>query len=216
VTECCGGSDPLDDIRRRLRVAPAPGIAGLLLYSAHPGSGLGRIAGCGASPYWAYPWGGGLVLAQHLSDHPGTVAGLRVVDFGSGSGLVAIAAAKAGARSVLAADIDRHAIAAIALNAALNGVAVTTCLADLTEGPPPDADVVLAGDVFYTAEVAAKTGPFLQRCADAGLTVLVGDPGRAFLPANRLVPIADHQVSDFAGGRTTTPAVVYRMARIPA
>ncbi len=215
MTECCDGSDPLDDIRQRLRVAQAPGLPGLLLYCAHPGSGLGQIAGRGASPYWAYPWAGGLVLARYLADHSSTVAGLRVVDLGTGSGLVAIAAAKAGARAVVAADVDRHAVAAAGLNAALNGVAVATCRADLTDGPPPDADVVLAGDVFYAADVAAKTGAFLARCAAAGLEVLIGDPGRAFLPRDRLSPIAEYDVSDFGDGRATTRAAVYRLARTP-
>ncbi|CAG0953949.1 MAG: methyltransferase [Rhizobiaceae bacterium] len=216
MTECCGGSDPLDEIRCRLRVAPVPGLPGLLLYCAHPGSGLGQIAGGGASPYWAYPWAGGLALARYLADHPSAVAGSRVVDLGSGSGLVAIAAAKAGARAVLAADVDRHAVAAIGLNAALNGVAVATCRADLTDGPPPDADIVLAGDVFYAAEVAAKTGAYLAHCAAAGLAVFVGDPGRAYLPIERLSRCAEYDVSDFGDGRSTTRAAVYRLDRLPA
>lgn len=197
-------------------MTPVPGCPGLLLYSAHPGSGLGQIAGCGASPYWAYPWAGGLALARYLADHPAAVAGLRVVDLGSGSGLVAIAAAKAGACSVLAVDLDRHAVAAVALNAALNGVTVTTCLADLTDGQPPDADVVLAADLFYAADVATRATAFLGRCAEAGLAVLVGDPGRAFLPVRRLLPIAEYGVSDFADGASSTPSVVYRMQPLPA
>ena len=216
MTDCCGGSAPLDDVRQRLRVAQVPGLDGLLLYGAHPGSRLGQIAGCDASPYWAYPWAGGLALAHHLMEQPSTVTGMRVVDLGSGSGLVAIAAAKAGARSVLASDVDRHAVAAIALNAALNGVAVTTCDTDLTDGPPPDADVVLAGDVFYAAEVAAKTGAYLARCAAAGLAVLIGDPGRLFLPRDRLSPIAAYDVRDFGDGSAATRATVYRLTCIPA
>lgn len=207
------GSDPLDDIRHRLRVVPAPGLSGLHLYCAHPGSGLGQIAG-GASPYWAYPWAGGLALARYLAEHPRTVAGLRVVDLGSGSGLVAVAAAKAGARSVLAVDVDCHAVAATGLNAALNGVAVATCLADLTDGPPPDADIVLAGDVFYAVDVAARTGPFLARCAAAGLTVLVGDPGRAFLPGERLSLCGQYDVEDFGTGRSVTRSFVFRLGRV--
>ncbi len=197
-------------------MVPAPGLSGLLLYCPHPGSGLGQIAGCGASPYWAYPWAGGLALARYLAEHPQAVAGLRVVDLGSGSGLVAVAAAKAGARSVLAVDIDRNAVAAIALNAALNGAAVATCLADVTGGPPPDADVVLAGDVFYAADVAARTGAYLARCAAAGLAVLVGDPGRVFLPAEGLIRCAAYDVGDFADGRPTTRSAVYRMRPAPA
>lgn len=216
MTDCCGGSAPLEDIRQRLRVAPVSGLDGLLLYGAHPGSRLGEIAGCGASPYWAYPWAGGLALAHHLAERPSTVAGLRVVDFGSGSGLLAIAAAKAGARSVLASDIDRHAVAAIGLNAALNGVAVTTSHADMTEGQPPDADVVLAGDVFYAADVAAKTMAYLARCAAAGLTVLIGDPGRLFLPLDRLTPIEAYDVRDFGDGSAATRATVYRLNRLPS
>lgn len=174
------------------------------------------MAGCGASPYWAYPWAGGLALACYLAEHPQAVAGLRAVDLGSGSGLVAVAAAKAGARSVLAVDIDRNAVAAIALNAALNGISVATCLADITGGPPPDADVVLAGDVFYAADVAARTGPYLARCAAAGLSVLVGDPGRTFLPAEGLGRCAEYDVRDFADGGPTTRAAVYRIRPVPA
>ena len=211
MTDCCGGSAPLEDIRQRLRVAPVPGLDGLLLYGAHPGSRLGEIDCCDASPFWAYPWAGGLALAHHLAERPSIVAGLRVVDFGSGSGLVAIAAAKAGARSVLAADVDRHAVAAIGLNAALNGVAVTTCHADLTEGPPPEAEVVLAGDVFYAADVAAKTLAYLGRCAAAGVTVLVGDPGRPFLSLDGLTPIQAYDVRDFGDGAASTRATVYRL-----
>lgn len=194
-------------------MAPVPGLEGLRLYSAHPGSRLSELVGGDAPPYWAYPWAGGLALARYLSANPEAVVGRRVVDLGSGSGLAAIAAAKAGAASVLAIDIDRHAVAAVALNAALNGVAAATRLADPTDGPLPDADVVLAGDVFYAAEVAARTGPFLQRCADAGIAVLVGDPGRAFLPAGRLTAIAEDTVSDFGEGPVPTRAIVYRMAR---
>lgn len=197
-------------------MTPVAGCSGLLLYGAHSGSGLGQLAGCGASPYWAYPWAGGLALARYLADHPTAVVGRRVVDLGSGSGLVAIAAAKAGAHSVLAVDVDRLAVAAVALNAALNGVAVTTCLGDLTDAPPPDADVVLAGDLFYDAGVATRATAFLGRCAEAGLEVLIGDPGRAFLPTGRLLPIAEYGVSDFAGGLSTTPSSVYRMQRLPA
>lgn len=197
-------------------MTPVPGCPGLLLYGAHPGSGLGQIAGCGASPYWAYPWAGGLALARYLADHPTAVAGRRVVDFGSGSGLVAIAAAKAGALSVVAVDVDRHAVAAVALNAALNGVSIITRLGDLTDAPPPEADVVLAGDLFYDADVATRMTAFLGRCAEAGLEVLVGDPGRTFLPTDDLLRIAEYSVSDFAGGLSATPSSVYRMQRLPA
>jgi len=192
-------------------VAPVPGLEDLRLYSAHPASRLGELVGGDASPYWAFSWAGGLALARYLTANPQTVAGRRVVDLGSGSGLVAIAAARAGAASVVAVDIDRHAVAAVALNAALNGVTVMTLLTDATGGPPPDADVVLAGDVFYSPEVAQTTGPFLQRCADAGLAVLIGDPGRAFLPSTGLAIVAKDEVGDFAGGSATMPAFVYQM-----
>jgi predicted nicotinamide N-methyase len=156
------------------------------------------------APYWAYHWGGGLALARHILDHTEIVAGRKVLDLGAGSGIVAIAAAKAGAKSVIAADVDPYAIAATGLNAAANGVAVSTFLGDLTAGSPPGVDIVLAGDLFYEADLAERVTAFLDRCLGSKIEVLVGDPWRAFLPKTRLQLLAQYPGSDF--GQTSCDA----------
>ncbi len=144
-------------------------------------------------PFWAFAWAGGQGLARYVLDHPEIVRGKRVLDFASGSGLVAIAAMKAGAASVLAADIDPWTGNAIALNAAANGVDVAYTSADLV-GAPVEADAVLAGDVFYDGDFARALIPWFGRMAGEGRAVLVGDPGRAYLPKERLVACATYQV----------------------
>lgn len=192
------GSDPAAFIRANLGVRAVAGLDGLRLYMAHPGSGLARLAAKdGAPPYWAYAWAGGMALARYIAARPADFRGQRVFDLGAGSGLVGIAAARAGA-SVVACERDTYGAAAIALNAALNGVAVTV-VGDVTAGPPPEADMVLAGDVFYDAAVAARTLSFLERCMATGITVLIGDPGRADLPAGRLRAVAAFDVVDADG-----------------
>jgi len=147
-----------------------------------------------APPFWAFPWAGGQALARYVLDYPGVVARRRVFDAASGSGLVAIAAAKAGAASVAAGDIDLNAIAAIGINAAANRVAVRSRAFDLADGDAPDAEVVLAADVFYQRELAGLALGFLRAAAGSGADVLVADPGRAFLPAASLAPLASYQV----------------------
>ncbi|RWF17830.1 MAG: methyltransferase, partial [Mesorhizobium sp.] len=147
-------------------------------------------------PYWAYAWAGGAVLARYILDRPESVAGLRVLDLGAGSGLVGIAAAKAGAREVLASEIDRNGVAALGLNAAANGVAITVVGQDITAGPPPPVDVVAAGDLFYGQDLADRVIPFLDRCLAARINVLIGDPGRAYLPRSRLRLLAEYRVPD--------------------
>ncbi|AJY46080.1 class I SAM-dependent methyltransferase [Martelella endophytica] len=144
-------------------------------------------------PFWAFAWAGGQGLARYVLDQPECVAGRRVVDFASGSGLVAIAAAKAGAGSVLAADIDAFAAIAIRLNADLNAVSLSLTRANLM-GELPDCDVLLAGDVFYDREWAADLVPWFERLCRQGVTVLVGDPGRAYCPRERLQQLAEYQV----------------------
>ncbi len=181
-----------------LTLAPAPAVPEIRLYRAHPASGLSRLdKGDAAAPYWAYGWAGGTVLARHVLDHPETVAGRRVLDLGCGSGLVAIAAARAGARHVTATDLDPHALAATQINAEANDVTVEVASDVATS---PDVDIVLAGDVFYTDDVAARSLAFLDACAAAGIHVLVGDPGRTFLPFDRLERIAEYAVPDFGQG----------------
>lgn len=149
------------------------------------------------SPYWARPWGGGLALARHVLDHPQIVAGKRVLDLGAGSGLVAIAAALAGAGAVLAADVDSYAVTATRLNAAANGVAVEAVRDDLTTGAPLAVDLMLVGDLFYDPALAARVLAYLERCAAAGIAVLIGDPWRASLPTDRLAVVAEYPVADY-------------------
>ena len=144
-------------------------------------------------PFWAFAWAGGQGLARYVLDHPQTVAGKEVLDFATGSGLVAIAAKRAGAASVLAADIDPWASEAVAINAGLNGVAVEFSGADLP-GKAVDAEVILAGDVFYDRSFADMLVPWFRKLAGEGRLVLVGDPGRAYLPKDRLEPLAVYQV----------------------
>jgi predicted nicotinamide N-methyase len=147
-----------------------------------------------APPFWAFPWAGGQALARYLLDHPDVVAGRRVLDLAAGSGLVAIAAAKAGAARVTANEIDPYAAAAIALNAAANQVDITVHLTDLLDGDAGDAEVVLAGDVFYSRAMAARVLAFLDRAQAGGARVLVGDPGRAYLPRTRLAEVTSLEV----------------------
>jgi len=196
--------DPVDFIRANLPLAPVASLPDIRLHRARPSSGLKRLAEHDpdfASPYWAYPWAGGLALAHYFSAHPEVVAGRRVLDLGAGSGLVAIAAAKAGAREVIAADIDRYAPAALRLNAAANDVAITIVAEDLTAAAPPAADLVAVGDLFYAQDLAERVTAFLDRCLAANIGVLVGDPGRAFLPRARLRLLAEYAVPDVGGGQ---------------
>lgn len=144
-------------------------------------------------PFWAFAWAGGQALARYLLDHPEVVAGRTVFDLAAGSGLVAIAAALAGAAQVSANEIDEYAVAAIALNASANGVTVRPVPGDLLDGDVT-ADVVLAGDVFYRKPMADRVLPFLERARRGGADVLVGDPGRAYLPRARLIRLAGYDV----------------------
>ena len=137
-------------------------------------------------PFWAFAWAGGQALARYLLDHPEQVAGRSVLDFGAGSGLVAIAAAKAGAESVLAAEIDHFAAAAIAANAALNDVAVTVTTADVIDTADPRWGIITAGDVCYEQPMAGRVTAWLRALARSGSLVLLGDPGRAYLPTDGL------------------------------
>ncbi|OAN58897.1 methyltransferase [Sphingomonas sp. TDK1] len=192
-------------IRAQLPVEPVPGLPHLRLHKAGPASGVGRLGE--TPPYWAYWWAGGLALARYLTDTPAAVAGRRVFDLGAGSGLVGIAAARAGAVQVTASELDPNAQVAIALNAALNQVEIAPILGDRTREEPPDAEVLLVGDVFYAPDVAAKMTAFLDRCASAGITVLVGDPWRGPLPLERLELLARYDVAETGADK---PAGVFR------
>ncbi len=144
-------------------------------------------------PFWAFAWAGGQALARYVLDHPEIVSGKRVLDVASGSGLVAIAAMKARAASALAADIDDFAMHAAQLNGALNGVSVETSRADPL-GEATDADVILVGDLFYDRDVAPRVLAWLAEQQDGGKTVLIGDPGRTYLPRDKLEQVAAYDI----------------------
>ncbi|RAK60024.1 methyltransferase [Phenylobacterium hankyongense] len=147
-------------------------------------------------PFWAFAWAGGQALARYVLDHPQIVAGQRVVDFASGSGIVGVAALKAGAADVLCADIDPFCGAALALNMAANGVACDFTDADLLESPPPAwAQVILAGDICYEKPLAERVMDWLGAARAAGATVLIGDPGRSYFPRQGLEKLAEYQVA---------------------
>jgi predicted nicotinamide N-methyase len=144
-------------------------------------------------PFWAFAWAGGQALARYILDHPALVAGKRVLDFACGSGIVAIAAAKAGAARTEACDIDAFAIAAVHLNASANEVRIDARRVDAVD-TDDDWDVVLAGDICYERDMAARTMAWLERLHARRATVLVGDPGRAYLPRDKLVSVATYRV----------------------
>jgi predicted nicotinamide N-methyase len=197
-------------VRANTRLAPAPHIPEVRLHLADEAFGLwerterelgGTVA---PPPFWAFAWAGGQALARYLLDHADLVRGRGVFDLAAGSGVGASAAARAGAASVVASDIDRYALAAIELNAEANGVPVGT-LGDVLgdgalEGGTLEGDalegaqVVLAGDVFYSRPMTERVLPFLQRARARGARVLVGDPGRAYLPRTLLTEVASYDV----------------------
>ncbi|MDP2763621.1 MAG: methyltransferase [Brevundimonas sp.] len=145
-------------------------------------------------PFWAFAWAGGQGLARWLLDHPAEVAGKRVLDLAAGSGLVGVAAMQAGAASVLCADIDPVCGAAVALNASANGVALGFTEADLLESPPPDVDVICAGDVFYEQPMAGRVLAWLTEASGRGMRVLVGDPLRTYFPKQGFDLLAEYAV----------------------
>ena len=146
-------------------------------------------------PFWAFAWAGGQALARYLLDHSAEVTGRSVLDFGAGSGLVAIAAAKAGATAVLAAEIDPFAAAAIAANAALNDVDITVQREDLLDTVDACWEVVTAGDVCYERPMADRVMGWLRGMAARGSLVLLGDPGRAYVPSQGLLERSRYLVS---------------------
>jgi predicted nicotinamide N-methyase len=182
-------------VRSATAVAAVPFVPEIGLRTAAEPFGLWGRTERDAPPFWAFPWAGGQGLARYVLDHQETVAGRRVLDVASGSGLVAIAAAQAGARVVLATDIDEHALAAIALNAAANGASqVTPRRLDLAAADHGDAEVILAADVFYQRDLAAVALAFLKAARHAGATVLVADPARAFVPRAELTPVTTYEI----------------------
>ncbi len=192
-------SAPLVAGMDQLRLAPAPLVPEVRLLLAEDAIVLWARLEADAGhvlppPFWASAWTGGQALARYILDRPDTVTGRRVLDIASGSGLVAVAAAMAGAAVVTANDIDPYAIAAISANAYANGVDLALSSRDLLDDDGADIEVVLAGDVLYHPGVAARMLPFLARVAARGGQVLIGDPDRGNVPHDWLEPVASYQV----------------------
>jgi predicted nicotinamide N-methyase len=165
-------------------------------------------------PYWAFAWAGGQALARHVLDHPELVRGKRVLDFGAGSGLLALAAVKAGAAAATAAEIDPFAAAAIALNAALNAAEVRVETADVIGGAATPWQVVLVGDMCYERPLAERLTAWLRILARQGTLVLLGDPGRNYLPKDGLTALARYSVPTPLDleDRMTRDGVVWRLS----
>lgn len=182
-----------------VELAPVAFVPEIRLHQASESVGLwattdGEYRSDQPPPFWAFAWPGGQALARHVLDHPALVAGRDVLDLAAGSGIVAIAAALAGAARVRATEVDPDAVDAISRNAAANGVAVTAMLGDILDRDADGADVVLAGDVFYSQPMADRVMPFLRRAARAGATVVVGDPGRGYFPHTRFRMLHSYEV----------------------
>jgi predicted nicotinamide N-methyase len=189
----------VDFIRTHTRLQPVPFVPELRMHTATDVIALWESTESAeqsemAPPFWAFPWAGGQAVARYVLDHPETVTGRAVLDLASGSGLVAMAAALAGAESVVANEIDRYADAAIAANALANSLAVTRRLGDLLDAPARVADVILAGDVFYSRSMAGRMLRFMQRARSAGVEVFAGDPGRAYVPRDALEQVAEYRI----------------------
>jgi predicted nicotinamide N-methyase len=176
---------------------PTPLVPEISLYCAENAYDVWTFTGDGDEsapmPFWSFPWAGGQALARYVLDHRDLVTGRRVLDLAAGSGLVAIAAARAGARNVIANDVDSYAAAAQELNAKANAVHVTAVNADLLDGDT-DVDVVLAGDICYERDLTDRMLAFLLRARARGAEVLVGDPGRTYLPREHLDEVAAYDV----------------------
>jgi predicted nicotinamide N-methyase len=192
--------DPTTFIRENTTLLPVPLTPEIHLHLAHEAvplwqkteEELGEIGL--PPPFWAFAWAGGQALARYVLDHPETVKNKTVLDLASGSGLVGIAAMKAGATSVLAADIDNFAVAAIAINAKSNAVIITTTAIDLLQSPPPHMDTILVGDLFYEKSTAERVFAWLTQAKIKGSQILIGDPGRSYLPKEKLIQLADYNV----------------------
>jgi predicted nicotinamide N-methyase len=145
-------------------------------------------------PFWAFAWAGGQALARYILDNNHRVREKRVLDLASGSGLVAISAVRAGGSSVTANEIDEFALEAIRLNASLNQIELALFPGDLLNGAPPEVDVILAGDIFYEKGLAQQAVDWLYTAAEKGADVLIGDPGRSYLPTSNLLECATYHV----------------------
>lgn len=210
-----------DFIRAHTMLAEVPFVPEIRLYTATDVTPLWRATQAWLGtfglevPFWCVPWAGGQALARWVLDHPAAVRGLRIVDFGAGSGLVAIACALAGARSVRAIDVDPLAATACLLNAKANGVVLDATCADIvgSDAQALDADVLLAGDVWYERAPAARFGPWLSSLARSGVRVITGDPCRAYVPTD-LHELARHDVPTCADLEATTVRLT-RVLEVP-
>jgi predicted nicotinamide N-methyase len=146
-------------------------------------------------PFWAFAWAGGQALARYLLDHPREVAGHKVLDLAAGSGLVAIAAMKAGAKQTVAADIDSFCAAAVEINAEVNGVTVGFLGRDMLAAAPPRAELIAAGDICYEKPLAERAMAWLRIAHKQGTRVLIGDPGRSYFPRTGLIKLAEYEVA---------------------
>ena len=193
-------ADPAAFVAANTRLQPVPHAPEISLHLADEVTPIWRLTEEELGelglppPFWAFAWAGGQALARYLLDHPHEVAGKRVLDFAAGSGLVGIAARKAGAASVLCADIDPFCAAAVAANAAVNAVALDFTADDLLDAPPPDVDVICAGDVCYEKPMTDRVLVWLARAKANGARVLIGDPGRTYFPREGLAFLAEYRV----------------------
>ncbi len=197
-------ADVLEFIRANTRLQAPPHVPEISLHLADEAMELWKLTEHQLEtlglplPFWAFAWAGGQALARYVLDHPETVAGRSVLVFAAGAGLEAIAAVKAGATRVLATEIDPFALVAIELNAGMNGVSLSISGEDVLEkglaGLPFQPDTVLLGDVFFERPLADRVAAFAASCVDKGIEALVGDPGRSYLPKDRLQELAEYRV----------------------
>ncbi len=206
-------------VLRHTRLRPVPGLEEIRLHLADELEPLWHATQVETGdrdapvPYWAVAWAGGLAIGRYLREQPSVVTGRRVFDLASGSGLCAIAAMCAGATAATAADVDAFAAASIKLNARANGHRVAVVRRDVLDEDPPDADVILAGDFSYEGGLAERVLPWLRRAHAAGIDILVGDPGRRYLPVGELDEIAAYDVrsSTALEDMAQTQGRVYRL-----
>ncbi len=193
-------TSPRAFVLRHTRLRPVIGLDGIRLHLADEVLPLWRAVQVETGdedaplPYWAFAWAGGLAIGRYLRDRPDSVAGRRVFDLASGSGLCAFVALDAGASEATCADIDPFAVAAIERNARANGRRVATVRRDVLDDEPPEVDVILAGDCWYEGRLAERVLPWLLQARARGVDVLVGDPGRRYLPTDALVELATYDV----------------------
>ncbi|MGV9010343.1 class I SAM-dependent methyltransferase [Brevundimonas sp.] len=193
-------ADPAAFIRNNTRIQTVPHAPEISLWLADEVTQIWRLTEDAldqiglAPPFWAFAWAGGQGLARWVLDNPREVADKQVLDFATGSGLVGIAAMKAGAKSILCADIDPFCGAAVQMNGALNGVTLDFITHDLLDAPAPDVDVICAGDVFYEKPMAERVLPWLTAAHRRGIRVLVGDPIRTYFPKGGFDLLAEYQV----------------------